>query len=130
MPFIHFQIYQRMPLFFPLSIVHFFLTNTSYSYWYVSDKLNPKKVFTWGSNNNNYRVLITIMNPSLFHHISRAIFFICFLFCLLILNKTKAARTYQYNNIHAQTQQLTLPTAHTIPTSTFSSLFSPPNHCY
>ncbi|KAL7213363.1 hypothetical protein ACSBR2_015977 [Camellia fascicularis] len=37
------------------------------------------------------------MNRSSFHHISRAIFFIRLLFCLLILNKTKAAPTYQYN---------------------------------
>ncbi|KAI7999956.1 Cysteine-rich receptor-like protein kinase 25 [Camellia lanceoleosa] len=37
------------------------------------------------------------MNPSSFFHISRAIFFVRFLFCFLILNKTKADPTYQYN---------------------------------
>ncbi|CAL5408513.1 unnamed protein product [Camellia sinensis] len=37
------------------------------------------------------------MNPSSFHHISGAIFFIHLLFCLLILNKTKAAPTNQYD---------------------------------
>ncbi|KAI7999680.1 Cysteine-rich receptor-like protein kinase 25 [Camellia lanceoleosa] len=37
------------------------------------------------------------MNPSSFHHIPGAIFCIRFLFCLLILSKTKAAPTYQYN---------------------------------
>ncbi|KAL7213338.1 hypothetical protein ACSBR2_015954 [Camellia fascicularis] len=47
------------------------------------------------------------MKPSSFHHISGAIFFIHLLFCLLILNKTKAAPTNQYdfmpkhNNLHS-----------------------------
>ncbi|CAL5410941.1 unnamed protein product [Camellia sinensis] len=41
--------------------------------------------------------MITTMKPSSFHHICGAIFCIRFLFCLLILDKTKAAPTYQYS---------------------------------